>query len=74
MSDKQQYMYAVKGLNRHVNPMNFQITLAQLDDERPGDLMNPAVAEAMCIPPSKRGWRQSIIDTRNAVNQAQSDG
>lgn len=62
-----QYIYAINSLSKHVNPAHFQVLLAQLDDELPGHWMNPPAAEALAMPPSKRGWRQAIIDTRTSI-------
>jgi hypothetical protein len=68
--EKQQFMYAVGALNRHANPAHFQVLLAQLDDELPGHHLNPPAAEALAMPPSKRGWRTVILQTRDAVKES----
>lgn len=70
MTDKQQYMYAVGALNKHANPAHFQVLLAQLDDELPGYYLNPAAAEALAMPASKRGWRTVILQTRDALKES----
>lgn len=65
--EKQQYIYSVGSLNRHANPAHFQVLLGQLDDELPGHYLNPAVAETLAMPESKRGWRQAIVNTRTSL-------
>lgn len=67
MTEKPKYMYAVGALNKHANPAHFQVLLAQLDDELPGHHLNPAAAEALAMPASKRGWRNVILETREGL-------
>jgi hypothetical protein len=69
--EKQQYIYAVGSLSRHANPAHFQVLLAQLDDELPGHYLNPAAAEVLAMPASKRGWRTVILQTREDLKNAQ---
>ncbi len=67
MTDKPKYMYEVNHLSRHADPVHFQVILGQLDDEAPGHHLNTAAAEALAMPPSKRGWREAIVRTRRSM-------
>ncbi|MEW5859266.1 MAG: hypothetical protein AB1861_18090 [Cyanobacteriota bacterium] len=70
MTDKQQFMYAVNHLSRHADPQHFQVLLARLDDELPGNPINVAAAEVLATPPKKRGWQTAILETREGMKNA----